>query len=748
MFRRISAALVVLLMSHGHPSAAQAPDMAAAPSRALTLAGRVVDAAGAPVPQVSVTVTELRRGTTTGDDGRYAIPALPAGVYHVSFQRLGFAPVVEHFTLQAGASVLDVTLVESAVELPATQVTASASPTTPMTSPQPTSVLAGQALRQARTPSLGGTLEQLPGLRSWSTGSGVGKPTIRGMRSDRVVIAANELRLDNQIWGDEHGPQVETADVERIEVIRGPGSVLYGSDALGGVVNVIPKALPVAYGRSPFVGGQVHAGYGSVDENGEGGIALEGAAEGFGFRGSFTARRSGDVETPEGTLFNSGGEALTGTGSIGVRGSRGSVDLAYTRRNEDVEIHEDPAEDPTATPHQKIEDDLFRLGAILPAGASGRIEVNIGAERNHRREFESADDPTVALGLTADTRGGVAHYHHPPLGTFEGMLGLAYQHSRFRKSGEESLIPASTGHDVGLFAFEETEIGRWRLAFGARFDHKTLDVEDDADLGVVAQQRDWDALSGSAGALYRVSEPVALVVNVGRGYRAPSSFDLYANGVHEGTVSFERGNPDLGVETSLNGDVAVRVQTPVVSAEVGGFINQIDDFIYTRPTGTFDPGSGFEIFEAVQGNARLAGYEVSVDAHLAPHLHVNVSSDFVHGDNTETDTPLPWIPPLRVLYGVRYEAEGAGPLTDAYVGVRAESVAEQSRLDPLDTGVPSYTLVHAEAGCEFPIGAQTVVLDVMARNLADASYRDFMSRYKTYALAPGRNITLRVTARF
>ncbi|MEO6463833.1 MAG: TonB-dependent receptor, partial [Candidatus Eisenbacteria bacterium] len=643
--------LLFMLVSGSAPALAQTdsiPTPTGAPvARGTVLSGRVTDPAGNPVPAVSVSVTELRRGSLTNADGRYTIPSLPLGVYRISFQRLGYAPSVHRSALATGSATLDVTLAESAVELPGTQVTATASATTPLTSPQPISVLGGAALRQAQAATLGGTLEQLPGLRSWSTGSGIGKPMIRGLRSDRVVIASEGVRLDNQQWGDEHGPQVETANIERVEVIRGPASVLYGSDALGGVINVIPRELPTAFGRPAFVGGRVHGGFGSVDGNREGALAIEGAAQGFGWRGSLAARRSDDVRTPERRLFNSGNESLTGSGAVGHRGAKGSIDLSYSRRDERVEIHEDPKEDPTATPYQKIGDDLGRLRAILPFGDESRLEVSLGAEQNRRREFESADDPTVALGLLARSYSGVARYHHPQVGSLEGLLGLSYQANRFSKFGEESLIPSSRGNDAALFAFEQAELGPWRIAFGARFDHRTLDVEDDADLAVAAQGRSWNAVTGNVGVLYRVAGPVALVANLGRGFRAPSNFDLFSNGVHEGTVAFEKGNPDLGVETSINGDVAVRVQSSSVRAEIGGFVNEIEDYIYTRPTGSFDPESGFEIFETVQGNARLVGFEASAEAHPDRRVHLSVSSDFVRGDNTDTDTPLPWIPSLR-----------------------------------------------------------------------------------------------------
>jgi iron complex outermembrane receptor protein len=752
--RSIVLTLVVLscLAGSARAPAAQTADADSARSvpvsRAATVSGRVTDAAGKPVSDVSVGVVELRRGTQTDADGRYAIPALPPGTWRVAFQRLGYASAIRRVTFAAGATTVDVTLVESALELPGTQVSATANVTTALTSPQPTSVLEGVALRQARAATLGATLEGLPGLRSWSTGSGIGKPTIRGLRSDRVVIASEGLRLDNQGWGDEHGPQVESANVDRVEVIRGPASVLYGSDALGGVVHVLPRELPTAIGERPFLGGRVFGGVGSMNDNREGGLTLEGATGGFGARASITARGNDEVKTPEGALFNSGSEAVTGAGNLGVRGAAGSLDVSYAHREETIEIHEDPAEDPAATPHQEISDDLARLRGLVPLGDHARLEVNVGAQRNRRREFESAGDPEVALGLLAESLEGMARVHHPALGAFEGVVGVSWRASDFEKFGEESLVPASTGRDAALFAFEQAESGRWHLALGARYDHRTLDVEDDPDLGVTAEEKTWDAVTGNVGVLYRAAQTMAIALNLGRGFRAPSNFDLYSNGVHEGTVSFERGNPDLDVETSLNADLAFRLQSSSLRAEVTGFVHEIDGYIHTRPTGTFDPESGFEIFDTVQGDARLVGFEASAEAHPTPLLHVDVATDFVRGDNTDTGQPLPWIPPWRALYGVRVEPEVGGAAEELYVGLRGESVAEQARLDPADTPVGAYTLAHAEAGVALALGEHPLTIDLGVRNLFDRAYRDFMSRFKAYALAPGRNVTLRVGTRF
>lgn len=735
--------LIVLLAAW---AAAAPAAFAQPPSNAVV--GRVLDTAGEPLAGAAVSLVELRRGTTTDAGGRFTIASVPFGVYHLSFQRVGYAPEVLHVEFGPQSGPFEARLKVSLIEDPGAQVTATPKATTSLTSPQPVSILSGEELHAAQQPSLGATVERLPGLRNWSTGTGVGKPSIRGLRSDRVLVVADGQRLENQQWGDEHGPQVETSAIERVEVIRGPSSVLYGSDALGGVVNVIHKELPTAFGRSAFARGTVTGAYGSVDDMGEGGISLEGASGGFGFRGGYAGRGSGDVETPEGRLANSGNESQSAGGSLGWRGGWGSVDAGYRHRDERVEIHEDPAEDPAATPYQDIADDLAHARFLIPLGAQQRLEVNAGYGRNERSEFEAADDPLVALGLSSTSWNGDARFQHAALGPLEGVVGASFLSRDFEKFGEETLIPNSSDWNFGLYAFEQAESGPWHAAFGLRYDHRELDAEDDADLGVTAQQRTWDAVTGNAGLLRQLGKSAALVLNLGRGFRAPSSFDLFANGVHEGTVAYEIGDPNLGVETSLNTDVGFRLQTSATRLEVSGFVNWIDDFIYSRPTGAIDPGSGFEIFQVVQGDARLYGVEAGGDWHPERRLHFFGSADYVVGDNTSTGTPLPWVPPFRAQYGARFEPDPIGAGIETYFGLRGESHARQTRLDPADTGPEGYTLAHLEAGVRVPVGAREVDFEITGRNLFDEPYQDFMSRYKTYALGPGRGFVARLTAHF
>ncbi|MBA3498233.1 MAG: TonB-dependent receptor, partial [Gemmatimonadales bacterium] len=372
------------------------------PPVARTLSGRVTDTLGTPLAQARVTVLEVNRSTLSGADGRYSMSDLPSGTYAVAFAFVGFAPAVRQVTLGDADVTLDVALRPTLVELPDLQVTASPLATTSLTSPQPTSVLSGEDIQQNRSASLGETISSLPGVRSLSTGSGIGKPVIRGLSSNRVLILADGQRLESQQWGDEHGPQVEAGEAERVEVIRGPASVLYGSDALGGVVNVVSKPVPDALGRDAYVGGGALAAYSTNNEQPDGTLSLEGAASGFGFRGAVTGRTSSDVRTPAGPLSNSGGRTLNGSGAVGYRGGWGAVSASYARRDERVEIHEDPAEDPAATPFQRIGQDRVHLSSNLPVGAS-HVDVDLGYERNRRREFEEDGATDIALGLLSRT---------------------------------------------------------------------------------------------------------------------------------------------------------------------------------------------------------------------------------------------------------------------------------------------------------------------------------------------------------
>lgn len=246
---------MLMLLLAAALAAAPGPSYPRAPAPAAVLTGTVTDTAGTPLADVRVHLLEVGRGTTTDAAGKFALPELPSGTYGVAFSRIGYAPVVRRVTVGAGDVALTMAMRPSAVELPEVQVTATSGVTTALASPQPTSILDHAHLRVAQAPSLGETINGLAGVHTINEGPAIGKPVIRGLSSNRVLVLDNGQRIETQGWGDEHSPNIETADAERIEVIQGPASVLYGSDALGGVVNVVKRDLPDALGHASFVRG-------------------------------------------------------------------------------------------------------------------------------------------------------------------------------------------------------------------------------------------------------------------------------------------------------------------------------------------------------------------------------------------------------------------------------------------------------------------------------------------------------------
>jgi len=737
------------------PNAASVPDSAAAPA----LSGRITSAADStPLVDARVTVVEAGRTVTTDPEGKYRITGLPTGVYVVSVSAIGFAPQARRVRFTDRELALDFVLKPSLVELPPLQVTSTPGATDPLSSPQPTAVLDGDNLRAAQVPSLGETLNQVAGVHSLSTGVGIGKPVIRGLTSNRVLVLDDGQRLETQQWGDEHGPNLETALADRIEVIRGPASVLYGSDALGGVINVIPRPLPAAEpGRSTF-DGQATASYSTNKREPDGALLLEGATGQLGFRGTVSGRTSENLRTPDYTLWNSGNRALGGSIAVGARGGWGSLTGSFTQRNEKIELTD---EEPDATPFQRIASSRARIDGMIPLGDS-RLELTGGFEQNRRREFEVAGSTDVALGLLSRTYTLDAHFHHAPLGRMSGVLGVSGIRSTFDKFGEETLIPNTDVDAVGVYGFEQIHGGRWDLSFGARYDYRHMDVNADSDLALAGQTRTWNSLTGNLGFLYKLAEPVALVLNVGRGFRAPSSFDLFSNGVHEGTAAFERGNPDLRTEKSLNTDVALRLQTSNAAIEIGGFVNWITDFIYTVPSGTVDSASGFQIYDVTQGNARLAGFESAAQYHPTRWLHLQGTADYVSGANTSTDNPLPSMPPFRATFMVRVESGGQGFFRQPYFSIGGETNSRQTRLDPAEAAFfqdafggrgyqsTGYTLANAGAGFTLGAGPGALQFDLAVRNLFDKAYANFLSRIKTNAENPGegRTVVLKVTTQF
>jgi iron complex outermembrane receptor protein len=715
---------------------------------AATLSGIVLDEQGQPLSGVSVLIPALQRGAVTNDEGKFSFEKLPAGVYTVQFTLIGYGFEARQVRLDANTMPLSITLRISPVQSSVVTVTAGPQPTDVLMSPQAVSIVEGRQLDQNSGETVMQSIKKTPGVALYTTGTGVAKPVIRGLTSQRVLVVTDGIRQGGQQWGDEHGPEIDPLDVDRIEVVRGPSSVLYGSDALGGVVNIIGPEVPSASAGVPLLEGQAVLNGFSNNRQAAGALSLAGAKGLIGYRGNLSLRDAGDTRTPGGTLSNSGAREINGSGMIGTTGAWGSVGIDYAHFGQRLEIHEDPAEDPAATPFQSIQHDKVHLHSNFPFERL-RLEAHGAWQRNDRREFEEQTAQSPVLNLRLHTITLDVKAHHLPVGPVFGTAGFSVERQRNASLAEEKLIPDFDLLNLGGFIYEEVRIGAVNVSGGVRMDTRNIDVKASQDLGVAAQTRDYRAVSGTTGVTWRIAEPFSIAANVGRGWRAPTAFELFVDGVHEGTVRFEVGDATLKPESSLNVESSLRYASARVQGEATVFRNRINRYIFSSPTGQIDPASGFQIYEIKQANATLIGAELALQAQVAPWLILNGGINLVQGTNEALKTPLPLMPANNGRVGARVTTASWLGLTNPYISVDAKIVAGQHRIEAFETPSSGYTLLDMGIGWEIPLNhSHRLTVDLAAKNLLDKAYTDHLSRYKAYALDPGRNILLKISVPF
>lgn len=625
-------------------------------------------------------------------------------------------------------------------------ITAKPKPAKALTAPAAVTVVTGRELERQRGQSVMQTIQDAPGVSVNTTGAGIAKPVVRGLSSQRVLTLTDGVRQEGQQWGDEHGPEIDAHGVDRVEIVRGPQSLLYGPEALSGVINVIRRPLKID-AESFRVGGLLALDGFSHNKQTAGSIELRGEGRGAGVALRASGRDAEDIRTPQGRLRNSGMNERDLGASAGVRVGPATVLGDFSQFRQNLKIHKNPATDPDATTYQFVghEKAILRAKSPVPLGS---LEASGGWQRNDRREFEALGDSSPALNLVLDTYTGDLKFHHEPLGPFEGTLGVSGATQRNDSRAAERLIPGYNQKDLGVFLFEELPVGAVTFSGGARYDTRRMSVTPDESLGVAAQIKRYQSVSGAFGASWAFAEGWALVANIGTGWRAPSPFELFVNGEHEGTGRFEVGRSDLRPERSINKDVSLRHHSGSAQAEFSAFHNRVNHFIFARPTGTNDAGSGLPIFNISQANATLIGAEAAVKWQALEWLGMNAGIDALRAQNDDLRQPLPQMPANRVKLGARLSQKTLGPVKNPYVSAASRLVARQKRTEANETQTAGYGLVDFGAGAEVPFLGKAASVDLGVDNAFDLPYRDHLSRYRAYALNAGRSFTLRLSVPF
>ncbi|HEX8944591.1 MAG TPA: TonB-dependent receptor [Gemmatimonadaceae bacterium] len=729
-----------------------------AQTRAGAVSGRVADSNGQAVSRATVSIVELNRAATTDSSGAFQLGELPPGRYNISARRLGYTPAAQSITVGDVPLVVNLTLELGVQRIEPVNVTATRAPTAALASPLPTSVLTGDQVDREGGVSLAHSVARLAGVRNVSTGQEIGKPMIRGLFGPRILVLADGSRLEDYSWSDEDGPSIDARIAQRIEVIRGPASVLYGSDALAGVVNVVPADVPFSADGAKQRRGALEA-YGASNNIELGGAGMaEGSQSKYGWRLTGTGRVSQNYQTPDGSVPNSSFWAFNGEGALGIRGDRDNTVFRGAHYGGEFHLLESTgpeAGDPNGGPVRQVMDDRLQVTNNHLFGGL-RLETKAQFQRHSLTEVSDDCVPAPgqttcvkvkdqkAFGLVLNTGTVDVLAHHSVGDALSGTIGVSGTAQASNSSGPIFLVPSATINSAAAFAFEQLTAGQFTFVAGARGDSRHLSSDAQPEISQAADNRSWSAASADGGIVFRPISVLAIVANYGTGWRAPTLFDLYANGPNLAEARFEIGDPSLGVERSKNIDGGFRLESDLIRADVSVYRNTVDDYIFTTPTPATQ--NGLRVFRHEQTDARLTGAEASVEARVTSRLTLRGSHDFVNGDDRRAGTPLPLIPPPRTILGTSIALGRVGSWQNVSVGGDVEINQTQRRLNPNDFATDGYTLLNLDLSTERVMRARPLRLDLDVRNALNTSYKDYLSRFKEFASAPGISIILKASA--
>lgn len=762
-----------------------------------SIEGRVLSESGGTPDDVTVTLVELRRRASVSEEGAFRFDAVPPGRYLVLAESASAGSGVARVEVSPGEEIIRV---EIPLELTSVSdeliVTGTTQPRRQLDVAQPTAVLGGEELAERREATLGETLDEQPGVSSTYFGPGASRPVIRGIGGERVQILRQGIgSADVSNTSPDHAVAADTQTAERIEVLRGPATLLYGSTAVGGVVNVLDGRIP-DYVPERTVSGSVETRAGSVADERAGTVSLEGGLGRLAWHVDYANRDTGDYEIPgraeltsedeheedghhegeehdeeghaeeSGILENSSletesaGVGLSWVGEHGFLGvsvngfdtnygvpghahAHGGAGEEHGHEGEEEHGHEEDheGEDGHEEGHEgedgeeAVRIDLEQRRVDLRGemtrdfGPFRGLKVRAGVTDYEHVELEGTE---VGTRFENDGVEGRLELVQRPRGRLTGSVGVQYVDNDFVAAGAEAFVPPSTTEQLAVFAFEELDFGRFRLQVGGRWESQEVVPES------AAPRRSFDGLSGSVGGVWDLTDAYALALNLARTERLPTATELYADGPHLATQTFEIGDPGLGDETSLGLDLSLRKRSGRVTGSVNLFSNRFDDYIFEQRTGGVE--DGLEVVELVQRDAEFYGVEVSALVDLyegrGNHLALDLSGDFVQAELRETGEPLPRIPPLSLGAGLRFHRESLRALAEV------RWVDQQDDVAPNETSTDGYTLVNASIGYRFMLGAIPLDVSLRGRNLTDEEARVHTSFLKDRAPLPGRDVSL------
>lgn len=697
-----------------------------------------------------VSLPEVHIETLTNHNGEYTLNNVPKGKHNLVVTYIGFETVHKEVEIQSANTILDIVMVEKPHQMDEVIVS------TAFNKLQSQNVMKVEhqkikSFRERGALTLTDGLSTIPGVNQISTGTSIGKPVIRGLSGNRVLVYSQGVRLENQQFGEEHGLGLNDAGIESVEVIKGPSSLLYGSDALGGVLYFNPEKFAPVGTQKINLGGTYFSN--TLGTNSTLGYKL--SDENLKFLARVSKNVHSDYKVFDGNrVTNTRFNDLDFKSALNYSNTHFSSTFRYNYNKLNIGIPEADIEVQTTDktpdyPKQKVINHIASLNTMIYFKNS-KLESDLGYIKNQRNEFEDSEIPVLNMDLR--TFNYNIKYYLPKINRVETILGVQGMSQDNKNLGEERLIPDASTKDVGVFFTSNYEWNKNSLQAGIRYDKRAINSQEFGEPNTEGYftpiERKFNSFNSSLGYKTFIKQKFVIRCNVASGFRAPNLAELTSNGVHEGSNRYEIGNKDLKNEQNLQIDTNFEYRNPHFELFVNGFYNAVNNYIYLQPNGQIIDDNS--VFDYVQSDAYLYGGEAGI--HFHPHpldwLHITTTFETVTG-KSKNGTYLPLIPANKLSNVLKVDFKDSKYLKQNFVSCNVDYFFKQNKTGIFETQTSDYTLLNVALGSQLNIGKTTFDCYVNANNLLNKNYIAHLSRLKTDGIPNiGRNIILGVNFNF
>jgi len=708
----------------------------------LNFSGHVIESQnGSAIPGATLFLAETEQGTSADSEGFFEFNPVNPGNYTLTVSAVGFETLQMEIPLHQN---LDTTFVMTAQMIEGEEIVVTSSPLGSTIQYQPSQAFNSEDLQKMAAPSLGEILEGAPGVTTRSFGSAPARPVIRGFDGDRVLVIQNGERMgDLSSTAVDHAVGLDPLTMNRGEVVRGPASLLYGSSAIGGVVNMFSNDIPKEW-DAVGVTGSAATQASSMNGMGAGMLRIQHGDDQFAATGRMIYRQAGNLRTPEGRLPDTALENLSYGAGVSYRSgslqsgvSVSGMDYNYglpeaiDTNNESIEIRMNRTNLQSVT---TLETDRFFEFAELRFQVSDYYHEEIAASRVRANQVVESKDIT----FEQQTLSSSLLLRHRQMGILKGALGFSFNYNSLSVGGGDALTPDADGYFLAGYLYEELQLSDvFSLKAGARMEWKEAFVRENelfTDTATFSDRSDL-IFSGALGLNISPGENWTAGLQVARAFRTPTIEELYSFAEHAAAGSFDVGNPALDNEISLGTDLFLRYSNSRLQGELSLFLNSIDNFVDFTPAGENHEPSGLPVFEYQSKDATLWGFEYMADLLISRNITAGLGIDYVRGrERSGEQNNLTFMPPLRTKLKAMYDNG------DFWVGPRVTIVNKQDKVAPNEDPTDGYWLLSLGAGYRFD---QAVTLSLRADNLLNRSYRDHLSRVENRnAPMPGRHVNM------